>query len=51
MVTVTVRTNPSRFIEPGTLAIRALVSYRAIGPAFAYPWSGRINKVWWNFPG
>ncbi|MDQ2985409.1 MAG: hypothetical protein M3R13_01650, partial [Armatimonadota bacterium] len=51
VVTVTVRTNPSRFIQPGTLAIRALVSYRAVGPAFGYPWSGRIDKVWWNFPG
>nr|MDQ2985503.1 hypothetical protein [Armatimonadota bacterium] len=51
VVTVTVRTNPSRFIQPGTLAIRALVSYRAIGPAFAYPWSARVDKVWWTFPG
>ncbi|MDQ2987095.1 MAG: hypothetical protein M3R13_10325, partial [Armatimonadota bacterium] len=50
-LTVTVRTNSSRFIQPGTLALRALVSFRAIGPAFAYPWSGRIDKVWWNFPG
>ncbi len=50
-VTVTVRTNPSRFIEPGTLAIRALVSFRAVGPSLAFPWSGRIDKVWWNFPG
>ncbi len=50
-VTVTVRTNPSRFIEPGTLAIRALVSFRAVGPSLSFPWSGRIDKVWWNFPG
>lgn len=49
--TVTIRTNASRFVQPSTLAIRALVSYRAIGPAFAYPWSARIDKVWWNFPG
>ena len=48
---VIVRTNSSRFIQPGTLAIRALVSFRAIGPAFAYPWSARIDKVWWTFPG
>ncbi|MDQ2987241.1 MAG: hypothetical protein M3R13_11095 [Armatimonadota bacterium] len=51
VVTVTVRSDPSRFIQPGTLAIRALVSFRAVGPAFAYPWSGRIDKVWWHFPG
>jgi hypothetical protein len=49
--TVTIRTNASRFIQPGTLAIRALVTYRAIGPAFSYPWSARIDKVWWTFPG
>jgi hypothetical protein len=48
---VIIRTNSSRFIQPGTLAIRALVSYRAIGPAFSYPWSARIDKVWWTIPG
>jgi hypothetical protein len=51
VVTVTVRTNPSRFIQQGTLAIRALVSFRAIGPAVIYPWSARVDKIWWNFPG
>jgi hypothetical protein len=50
-VTVTVRVNPSRFIQAGTLAIRALVSFRAVGPSLSFPWSGRIDKVWWNFPG
>jgi hypothetical protein len=50
-VTVTVRTNPSRFIEVGTLAIRARVSFRAVGPSLSFPWSGRVDKVWWNFPG
>jgi hypothetical protein len=48
---VTVRTNPERFIQPGTLAVRGAVSVRAAGPAFAYPWTARIDKVWWNFPG
>lgn len=48
---VTVQTNPSRFIQPGTLAIRALVTYRALGPSLSFPWSSRIDKVWWNFPG
>jgi len=50
-VTVTVRTDPARFIQPGTLAIRALVSFQAVGPSLAFPWSGRVDKVWWNFPG
>jgi hypothetical protein len=48
---VTIRTNSSRFIQPGTLALRALVTYRAVGPAFSYPWSARIDKIWWTFPG
>lgn len=48
---VTVRTNPERFIQPGTLAVRSAITVRAVGPAFAYPWTARIDKVWWNFPG
>jgi len=49
---VTVRaTNPARFIQGGTLAIRALVTYRAMGPSLSFPWSSRIDAVWWNFPG
>jgi hypothetical protein len=48
---VTVTTNPSRFIEAGTLAMRAAVTVRAVGPSFAYPWTYRIDKAWWNLPG
>jgi hypothetical protein len=50
-LTVTVRTNAHRFIDNATLAMRALVSYKAVGPSILYPWSGRIDKVWWTFPG
>ena len=49
-VNVTLNVNPARFIQPGTLAIRALVSYRAVAPAFAHPWAARVDKVWWTFP-
>jgi hypothetical protein len=48
---VTVQTDPGRFIETGSLALRAVVRYRAVGPSFAYPWSARIDRVWWTFPG
>jgi hypothetical protein len=49
-VNVAVKVNPARFIQPGTLAIRALISYRAVAPAFANPWAARVDKVWWTFP-
>jgi hypothetical protein len=50
-VTVTISSSTSRFIEAGTLAIRARVSFLAVGPSLSFPWSGRIDKVWWSFPG
>ena len=50
-LTVTVRTNAHRFIDNGTLEMRALVSFKAIGPSLTYPWSARIDKAWWTFPG
>ena len=49
-VEVVVRTNPGRFIQPSTNAIRALVTHRALAPAFSYPWSARIDRAWWTFP-
>ena len=48
---VTVSSNAARFVEPGTLAVRGSIAVRAIGPSFAYPWTYKIDKVWWNFPG
>jgi hypothetical protein len=48
---VIVRNNSSRFIQPGTLSMRALLTFKALGPAFSYPWSSRIDRVWWTFPG
>ncbi|MGI8923404.1 MAG: hypothetical protein ACR2HJ_05090 [Fimbriimonadales bacterium] len=50
-VNVNVTSNTSRFIQPLTMAIRARVSYRALGPVFLYPWLARIDKAWWTFPG
>jgi len=51
LVRVDVAIEPSRFIQVGTLAIRAKVTFRALGARFVYPWEGRIDKVWWTFPG
>ncbi|MGI8923508.1 MAG: hypothetical protein ACR2HJ_05620 [Fimbriimonadales bacterium] len=50
-VNVTVNSNPSRFIQHLSLAIRARVSYRAVGSAFVYPWLSSIDRAWWAFPG
>lgn len=50
-VHVTVTSNPARFIQAGTRAIRARVSYKALGPSFVFPWSGSIDRAWWAFPG
>ena len=50
-VNVNVTTNTSRFIQAGTLAIRARVSYRALGATFIYSWLGRIDRGMVGFPG
>ena len=39
----------SRFVQPGTNSVRAKISYRALGPAFAYPWFGRVDRAAWAF--
>ena len=48
---VTVRTGAARFVDPSTLAIRGAIAVRATGPSFSYPWTIRIDKIWWNLPG
>ncbi|MGI8923277.1 MAG: hypothetical protein ACR2HJ_04430 [Fimbriimonadales bacterium] len=50
-VTVNVTSDTARFIQPLTRAIKARVSYRALGSTFVYPWLGRIDRAWWAFPG
>ena len=39
----------SRFVQPGTNSLRAKISYKALGPAFAYPWVGRVDRAAWAF--
>ncbi|MGI8924601.1 MAG: hypothetical protein ACR2HJ_11305 [Fimbriimonadales bacterium] len=50
-VNINVTVDTSRFIQPVTLAMRARISYRALGSTFVYPWLGRIDRAWWAFPG
>lgn len=38
----------SRFVETGTLKVRAKISYRAVGPVFSYPWTASIDQAVWN---
>ncbi|MDQ2985966.1 MAG: SBBP repeat-containing protein [Armatimonadota bacterium] len=48
---VHVKVDSSRFIEAGTLAIRARVGYRPTGGVpSASPWFGSIDRAWLSFP-
>lgn len=48
-VTLSYSGNPSRFIDPATQRIEALVTYRAVGPVFSYPWLVGIDQAYWRF--
>jgi hypothetical protein len=39
---------PQSFIEGGTRAVRAKLSYRVSGPVLVYPWQARIDQAYWN---
>jgi hypothetical protein len=41
-------TNPARFVQAGTRALRARLSYKANGPVFAYPWRVGIDRAMWT---
>jgi len=45
---VVVSSNPSRFIDSGTLAVRAKISGKAQGAVFAFPWLVKIDRAVWN---
>jgi len=49
-VRVNVVSNPSRFIEAGTLKVKARISYKALGPTFIYPWHARLDRARWVLP-
>ncbi len=42
--------NTSRFIEAGTLKVKARISYKALGPTFIYPWHARLDRARWVLP-
>ena len=45
-----VASNASVYVQPLTLAVRAKVSYRAVGPVLAYPWTAFIDRAIWKVP-
>jgi hypothetical protein len=48
VATVNITTDASRFINATTKAMRARVSYKAIGPILSMPWQARIDQVMWT---
>ncbi|MCH7905619.1 MAG: PD40 domain-containing protein [Armatimonadetes bacterium] len=47
VVEVTITTDPSRFIENGTLAMQARVSYKEVGIVLSYPWLIILDQTVW----
>jgi hypothetical protein len=47
-ISIAVTGNPSRFIQAGTRAMRAKVSYKLTGAVFQYPWEPRIDTLSWE---
>lgn len=47
VVEVVVTSNPTRFINASG-QVRALVTYKAAGPVFSYPWLARIDQAVWK---
>jgi hypothetical protein len=37
----------SQFVQQGTRALRARVSFKASGPTLTYPWTVRIDRIAW----
>ena len=40
--------NPARFVQSGTNAVRARVSWKQTGPTLIYQWSAFIDQIVWN---
>ncbi|MCH8273390.1 MAG: PD40 domain-containing protein [Armatimonadetes bacterium] len=47
VVEVTVSLDPSRFVQPGTGTVRALLRWKESGPILIYPWHARIDQAIW----
>lgn len=50
-VVVDITTNPQRFVNSTTGAVRAKVSFKSTGPVFSYPWQARMDYVKWDVTG
>lgn len=50
-IDITITTNPGRFVNTTTGAVRAKISYKAVGPIFSYPWLARIDHIFWRVSG
>ncbi|HET6644975.1 MAG TPA: hypothetical protein VFG65_05700 [Fimbriimonadales bacterium] len=40
--------NPSQFLEPGTLKVRARLEYKATSPTFVYPYFAQVDQAVWK---
>lgn len=40
-------TNASRFVQAGTRAVRARISWKQVAPLLVYPWQVRIDQAYW----
>ncbi|MCH8274275.1 MAG: S8 family serine peptidase [Armatimonadetes bacterium] len=47
VVNVVIMVNPSRFVDPGTRAVKARLLWKEGGPILSYPWRARIDQVRW----
>ena len=45
---VSTTTNPARFVQVGTNAIRARVSWKQTGPTLLYRWAAYMDQIVWN---
>lgn len=47
-VEVVISSNPARFIQAGTAAMKARLTWKATGFSAAYPWMIGVDQVLWN---
>jgi len=45
---VAVGSNPARFVQAGTNAIKARVSWKQTGPTLIYRWAAYVDQIVWN---
>jgi len=45
---VSITDDPSRFIDPNTLEMKAQLSWKPTGPVLLWPWTVRIDQTIWT---